>query len=189
MLMGMTPKSLLAGLAGAALAVTAVVSVPAAGATSPSPAVPSGLPVPGGTVSGPDPVPEPPIDFAAGDVCPFAIHESFPVNQVVAYTYTTSSGRVAGQYFTGALVGHITRVGTGRSIDVDLSGDGVSLYDASGATTIYGLGPYQVGFHAGDHPSHELARITGFSVLRISAAGTKTLVYGPQIENLCRRLA
>lgn len=187
----MTTKSLLAGLAGAALAVTALVSVPAAGAAPASspPVIPHGLPVPGGTVSGPEPVPEPPIDFPAGDVCPFAIHESFPVNQVVAYTYTTSSGRVAAQYFTGALIGHITRVDTGRSINADLSGDGVSVYDPSGATTLYGLGPYQAGFHAGDRPSHELARITGFSVLRISASGTKTLIYGPDVENLCRRLA
>ena len=109
-------------------------------------------PQPTGTVSGPTPVPAPPVDYVAGDVCPFPVHETFPVNRVVAYTYTDASGRVVAQYFTGALIGVITRTDTGKTIRVGLSGKGVELYDAAGDATLYGIGPYLVGLHAGDTP-------------------------------------
>jgi hypothetical protein len=161
---------------------------PPASATSRRPQIPTTLPQPTGTISGPTPVPAPPIDYPAGDVCSFPVHAAFPVNRVVAYTYTDASGRAVAQYFTGALIGQITRTDTGRTIRVGLSGKGVELYDAAGDGTLYGVGPYLVGLHAGDKPAHELARPTGLSELRISANGTKTLVYASSVRNICDEL-
>ena len=175
----------LIGIALVGLALLLGAFAPAASATSSRPQVPATLPQPTGTVSGPTPVPAPPIDYPAGDVCPFPVHAAFPVNRVVAYTYTDASGRVVAQYFTGALIGAITRTDTGKTIQVGLSGKGVELDDAAGDGTLYGVGPYLVGLHAGDQPAHELARPTGLSELRISAAGTKTLVYASSVRNLC----
>jgi hypothetical protein len=161
---------------------------PAASASPSRPQIPASLPQPSGTVTGPTPVPAPPVDYAAGDVCAFPVHEAFPVNHVVAYTFTDGSGRVVAQYFTGALIGAITRTDTGRTIRVGLSGKGVELYDADGDATLYGVGPYLVGLHAGDQPAHEIARPTGLSELRIAADGTKTLVYASSVRNLCAEL-
>ncbi len=162
---------------------------PSASASSSGPQIPSALPQPTGTVSGPTPVPAPPIDYPAGDVCPFPVHAAFPVNRVVAYTYTDASGRVVAQYFTGTLIGQLTRTDTGATLRSGLSGKGVELYDAAGDGTLYGVGPYLVGLHAGDTPAHLLARPTGLSELRISADGTKTLVYASSVRNLCQALA
>ena len=176
------------GTAAVGIALLLCAFAPAASATPSRPQVPASLPQPTGTVSGPTPVPAPPVDYVAGDVCPFPVHETFPVNRVVAYTYTDASGRVVAQYFTGALIGVITRTDTGKTIRVGLSGKGVELYDAAGDATLYGIGPYLVGLHAGDHPAHEIARPTGLSELRIAADGTKTLVYASSVRNLCDEL-
>ena len=159
-----------------------------AGPTTAMAAAPSSLPQPHGAISGPTPVPAPTVVWAAGDVCPFAVQAAFPVNRVVAYTYTDKLGRVVGQYFTGALIGQITRLDNGKAITVDLSGDGVEAYDQAGNATLYGLGPYLVSLHAGDSPSHELAQPSGVSELRISASGTKTLVFASDVRNLCEAL-
>jgi hypothetical protein len=176
------------GIAMVGLALLLGAFAPAADATPSRPQIPTSLPQPTGTVSGPTPVPAPPIDYPAGDVCPFPVHAAFPVNRVVAYTYTDASGRVVAQYFTGPLIGQITRTDTGRTVRVGLSGKGVELYDPAGDGTLYGAGPYLVGLHAGDTPAHELARPTGLSELRISADGTKTLVYASSVQNLCDEL-
>ncbi len=160
-----------------------------AGSTPATAAAPSSLAqLPPGTISGPTPVPAPTVVWAAGDVCPFAVQAAFPVNQVVAYTYTDKLGRVVGQYFTGTLTGRITRLDNGKVITVDLSGDGVEVYDQAGNATLYGVGPYLVSLHAGDSPEHELAQPSGISELRITASGTKTLVFATRVRNLCEAL-
>ena len=122
-------------LFGSAFVAFAAVVLCVAGSTTAMAAAPSSLPQLPGTISGPTPVPAPTVVWAAGDVCPFAVQAAFPVNRVVAYTYTDKFGRVVGQYFTGALIGRITRLDNGKVITVDLSGDGVEVYDQAGNAT------------------------------------------------------
>lgn len=167
------------------IATAAPATAAPATAASAGPRPPVQLP---GTVSGPTPVPAPPIQYSAGDVCPFAVSAEFPVNQVVAYTYTDRQGRTVAQYFTGALTGRITRPDSGKSITVDLSGDGVEVYDQAGNATLYGYGPYLLSLHAGDSPAHELAQPSGLSELQISASGHKNLVFASHVRNLCDAL-
>lgn len=152
------------------------------------PVIPASLPSPAGRVSGPTPVPAPPVDLTAGEVCSFAVHIEFPVNREVAYTYTDAAGRTVAQYFTGALIGQVRRVDTGATLTADLSGSGVELTDAASNSTLYGVGPYLLTLRAGDSPSQELARPSGLSALRIDADGHKTLLYATSVTNLCQRL-
>ena len=152
---------------------------------------PAGLPVPGGgTVTGPTPVPEPPSDLAAGEVCAFPVHLTFPVNQQQAWTYTNATGRTTAAYVRGRLVGVITRTDTGRSVTRDLSGQGVQTFRADGSSTLTGYGSALIGFHTGDAPSNQLLVLAphGFARVTVDATGHRTLVFGSG-EDLCRTLA
>ncbi len=172
-------------LAGAIQPAQAATARPASAAR---PVVPASLPTPSGQISGPTPVPAPAFDLAAGEACAFGVHIEFPVDREVAYTYTDSTGRVVAQYFTGALIARLRRVDTGSTLTVDASGSGVEVTDRNGNSTLYGVGPYLLTLRSGDSPSHELARPTGLSALRIDADGHKTLQYASQVTNLCRQL-
>ncbi len=183
-------KLLVASAVSAALCL--VVVAPASATPAPAirtPSIPAALPVPGGTVTGPVRYPSSPLSYAPGVVCSFGVHETFPVDQVIGWTYTQSDGFVAGQYFKGALVGHITRDGTGKSVDVNIGGQGVWLYGRDGSTTIFGDGPYQVGFKAGDHPSTDLTVVSGLSLLYIAPSNTKTLIFAGSVTNVCAELS
>jgi hypothetical protein len=164
-----------------------LVSAPSASA-APPPTFPISLPG-GGTISGPIPQPAPPEDFPAGNTCAFPTRAVYPVNQVVGYTYTNSSGRVVAEYFTGALFVHFTRTDTGKTVTANLSGDGVETFATDGSTTLYGFGPFSVGLHPGDSPGPFYAVLHGISAVRLDADGHKTILYSTHIENLCSELA
>jgi hypothetical protein len=154
-------------------------------------ATPTGPPPPqhGWTVTGPTPQVYAPEDDPAGDPCAFPIHVTFPVNHVVAYTYTNAKGRDVAIYYTGALIERVTRVDTGRSVRSNVSGDGFQVLHKDGSSILYGFGPFSSTQHPGDHPGPEFAVLHGFSALRIAGDGTKTILYSTRVTNLCDRLA
>lgn len=169
------------GLLAAGLAAAAVTgAAPAAAA-----------PAAGGhTVTGPAPVPAPDFDLAAGDVCAFGVHGTYPVNRQQGWTTTDASGRTVAEYVQGTLTGVFTNTATGRSVTRDLSGQGLSTYAADGSSVFTGHGPALVGFHAGDRPAHQLLVFgsRGVEQVRFAADGRRTLVVGAG-EDLCRTLA
>jgi hypothetical protein len=171
------------------LLVAAVLGVALTAAPSASAAPPT-IPIPGGgTVSGPIPQPAPPEDYPAGYTCAFPTHAVYPINQVVGYTYTSSTGRVVAEYFTGALFVRFTRTDTGKSVTANLSGDGVETFATDGSSTLYGVGPFSVGLHPGDSPGPFYAVLHGISAVKVDANGHKTILYSTHVENLCVELA
>jgi hypothetical protein len=173
------------GLLVAAFLGVALIMAPGA-----SSAPPPSIPIPGGgTVSGPIPQPAPPIDYPAGYTCAFPLHAVFPVNQVVGYTYTDSTGRVVAEYFTGALILRLTRTDTGKSVTANLSGDGIETFGTDGTDVLYGFGPFGSGQHPGDTPGPFYAVLHGISAVQVDATGHKTILFSTRVENLCTELA
>lgn len=157
---------------------------------SPGVAAPAQPHVPaGGTVTGPTLQVYAPFNDPAGDPCPFAIHGAFPVSHVVSYTYSDASGKILAAYYTGPLTMRITRADTGRSVTVNIGGDGIQTFAADGSSIVYGFGPFSSTQHPGDHPGRELAVLHGISALAIAADGTKTILYSTRVTDVCTRLA
>ena len=173
-------------LAGAGLAVIALSALPASAATVATPALPA---IAGGTITGPFPVPEPPVQYPAGGVCPFPIRIAAVVNQTQVIRDTAASGRVVAEFYYGRLLATATNLTTGRSEPLDLSGSGLFRYSADGTTTIHGVGPYGLALRPGDHPGPLYAVPNGYSRVVISPTGTKTVVYASELRNVCSDLA
>jgi hypothetical protein len=168
------------GTAALSLALAAGIALPA----SASAAAPAGAATTG------EPVPAPPFTLPAGEVCPFAVHGEYPINEQRGYTYTEADGSVD-EVVVGRLVGVFTNVATGKSVRRDLSGNGFFRTAPDGTLLLAADGPALIGFHAGDQPQKQL-EINGAQsqvVVRFAASGQRTrlLQHGPY-EDLCQTL-
>ena len=183
-----------------ALAATGLIAVGAVTAAVPAVAGPGISPATGTggfngpTVTHPGAAPE---DLAAGDVCGFAVHIEFPVNQVVQDTWTNDAGQPVFATASGLLVARATNVATGRSTTVNLDGAGDYSYLPDGSFILSGGGGILATMHGGDSPSHELlfSAVTAHSFVsvRVATVDGKTVktvleLAGPH-SNLCDVLA
>lgn len=158
-----------------------------------APAVRSGGELPGG-LHGPvvtHPVQQP-VDYPAGEVCPFAAHAEFPVNDLTMRTWYDDEGRPVFATESGPLVMDVTNLATGRSVTRDISGSGAVTYLDDGSHILSG-GDWGVGFHTADRPVHNKWIISrGSMSVRIGEEDGKTTrtlldLRGPY-ENLCETL-
>jgi len=87
----------------------------------------------------------------AGDVCSFTLRGE-PVSQDVWFKTiaTYPDGSPKSQVFVGPLFYRFTNVESGASSVEDLSGDAVINTGPDGTQTWYVIGPFSVGFHAGN---------------------------------------
>jgi hypothetical protein len=128
--------------------------------------------------------------YAAGEVCPFPVTVTFPVNQEFITFLTNDTGTVVGATITGKLVARVTNVASGATTDRILTGLGTLTFGSDGSETIEVGGTIGIAFKAGDSPANEWDVVTGSSVLHIAADGTRTLVSSDgAIEDLCVTLA
>jgi hypothetical protein len=186
------------GLAGAVLAVltpapatavsTAGVTAVSTDGRAPSPATTGGRQVV--SVEWMDSVPADPFGYPPGEVCPFATRVSFPVNEQRGIRTRYSDGSST-EFITGRLRGRYTNVETGRTVERELSGDGVLEYRPDGGLLISVIGGAGLGFHFDDNPPGVL-QVNGprsAVVVDIPAGGpnTRLLQRGPY-EDLCRTL-
>lgn len=157
-------------------------------------AVRSGGPLPEG-VHGPvvtHPVQQP-VDHPAGEVCPFASHAVFPVNDLTLRTWYDEDGDPVFATESGPLVMDVTNLATGRSVTRDISGSGTLTYLDDGSYILSG-GDWGAGFHTSDRPAHNRWIISrGSMSVRITAGGGTTArrlleLRGPY-EDLCETLA
>lgn len=127
-----------------------------------------------------------PVTEAPGDVCSFMLH-SEPVRQDVWFTTTATypDGSPKTQLFVGPLYVRFTSVESGAAVVENLSGSALIDYDVDGTQTWYVIGPFSVGFHAGDqyHPPGEFV-LDGFTKLILHPARQYQLAahYGPSTD-------
>jgi hypothetical protein len=182
------PRTIGSGTAALSLALAASIGL----AATASAATPAGASTTAtGSAATGEPVPAPPFTLPAGEVCPFAVHGEYPVNEQRGYTYTESDGTVD-ELVVGRLVGVFTNVATGKTVRRDLSGNGFFRTSPDGTMLLLAAdGPALIGFHAGDHPEKQL-EINGAQsqvVVRFAENGQRTrlLQQGPY-EDLCQTL-
>ena len=139
------------GTAALSLALAAGIALPASASAATSAAARRRPPL---ATTG-EPVPAPPFTLPAGEVCPFAVHGEYPINEQRGYTYTEADGTVD-ELVVGRLVGVFTNVATGKTVRRDLSGNGFFRTSPDGTLLLAADGPALIGFHAGDHPQKQL---------------------------------
>ena len=171
-----------AGLAGTLLAAGLTAAAPAA-------AAPADTPPPGG---GWQRIYSEPFTDAAGDVCAFALQGDILYDDEWQRTTATyPDGSPKRQEVTGPLGVRFTNLDTGASVTRDLSGSGVIDYGTDGSQVWHAIGPFAVGFHAGNvgHPVGEY-RFDGLTTVVITADHDKSIPshHGPT-ENLCQTLS
>ena len=163
-----------AGRLATAAAVTSVASLALFATALPAVAAPPHpQPAKGVTITGPFPVPEPPISFAAGDVCTFPLRISPTLNRTKVLRYTNQGGRVTQEFYYGRLLAIATNTTTGTVVKLDLSAYGLFVYAPDAKTTIYGYGPYGLSLHRGDHPGPFFAVPYGNSKVSSRRAGSR----------------
>jgi hypothetical protein len=136
-----------------------------------------------------------PVDYPAGEVCPFAAHADFPVADLTLRTWYDDERRPVFGVESGALVMRVTNLDTGRTVTRDLSGTGTLTYPGSDPDShILGGGDWGVGLHTSDRPVHNKWLISrGHMSVQITTEGGETKrrllsLLGPY-ENLCETLA
>ena len=117
-------RTLGSGTAALSLALAAGIGLPATASAATSAG--TATTATGSSTTG-EPVPAPPFTLPAGEVCPFAVHGEYPINEQRGYTYTESDGTVD-ELVVGRLVGVFTNVATGKTVRRDLSGKGLLPY-------------------------------------------------------------
>jgi hypothetical protein len=179
-------RTLGSGTAALSLALAAGIGLPATASAATSAAAATTT---GSSTTG-EPVPAPPFTLPAGEVCPFAVHGEYPVNEQRGYTYTESDGTVD-ELVVGRLVGVFTNVATGKTVRRDLSGKGFFRTSPDGTLLLAADGPALIGFHAGDRPEKQLEINGAHSqvVVRFAATGQRTrLLQNGPYEDLCQTL-
>jgi hypothetical protein len=131
-----------------------------------------------------------PISVPAGVVCSFPV-QADPVRQDLALRYHyDEAGNPDGYQVKGVLIGRITNLDTGASVERNLSGFGTVLYNPDGSWEAVVTGPFLVFFVTGDNPSSQLLLFSGRTVLRGDPTGSKTLVsQSGATEDLCATLS
>jgi len=128
--------------------------------------------------------------YAAGEVCGFPMTVTFPVQQEFITNLFDENGTLVGATITGKLVARVTNTASGASVDRTLTGLGTLTFGADGSETIDVGGTIGIAFRGTDSPANEFDIVTGSSVLRIAADGTRTLLSSDgAIEDLCLTLA
>lgn len=137
--------------------------------------------------------PEPgPVTLAAGTVCAFRVHITFPTTDLTRYTWQRN-GQPVFAVEKGTMLAEFTNTERGTAVTRDLSGTGYYLFPD--ANTVILSGTRIVGFfHSGDSPPNKLLFSGGgfMSILaRTADDGTTTrtlLVEARKQEDLCRTL-
>jgi hypothetical protein len=136
------------------------------------------------------PITQPPLREPAGEVCPFALQATFPVQKLYETDYYDSSGTLVRSSFTGPLIAKFTNLATGAAAVRNLSGFAVFTYNPDGSLTIVSDGHLGLGLHQGDSPSGQYLVTSGHARITISASGVKTLTeLDGTSENICQTLA
>jgi hypothetical protein len=126
----------------------------------------------------------------AGDLCSFAFTSKVLFDaEYVRTPATYPDGSPKRQEYVGPLVVQVTNNETGASVQRDLSGRAVLLYDPDGSYDFRLSGPAAVGFRRGDSLPRGFYVLRGYHVIRFAADGTRTITVDRGTEeNLCRTL-
>jgi hypothetical protein len=121
-----------------------------------------------------------PNEFAAGELCSFAVLLEFPVNQYIAKTFPPKPNGDVVEIQTGRVVARFTNLSTGTSVTYNISGPTILTFHPDGSLTIEAPGP-QVIFNF---------IAWGRLVLEISPVGELTSIsHTGHTEDVCAALA
>jgi hypothetical protein len=109
----------------------------------------------------------PELDFAAGELCPFAVHVEFFVNRQVDTYFFDRNGGLVRVITTGALRARLTTPDNPeRSLEFNISGPVHQTFHADGSFTVI-LG----GRSASTFPPGSLSLVRGRSIIEFDASG------------------
>jgi hypothetical protein len=131
-----------------------------------------------------------PLHYEAGSVCPFAVSATFPTQDLRFRYLLDSSGNVTEVEFIGPLIAEVTNDETGKTVQRNISGRALLIFNPDGSATYLNEGHLGIAFHAGDTPSKELDVISGHFVMNVTPEGHYQLVeLNGTSENVCETLA
>lgn len=135
---------------------------------------------------------QPPVDYPAGEVCEFAAHADFPVDDLTLSTWYDDGGRPVFATASGPLVMDVANLANGRTVRRDISGSGTMTYLDDGSHITSGS-DWGVGFHTPDRPVHNRWIISrGWMSVQISEENGTTsrrlLELRGEYEDLCETL-
>lgn len=127
----------------------------------------------------------------ASTACGFAVVGSSSVDREYQTDEYDASGFLVRSKVTGALFTTLTRVDTGKAIDINNSGLGIYDYRKDGSFTLTDTGHLLYGLHPGDGPGQPgLYHTNGRTVIEFASTGQRTVTYTEgKVENLCTALS
>jgi hypothetical protein len=169
-----------------ALVSLAVAAVPAAASSSGTSNRASGA------SDGWEPAPTPPLDWAAGERCDFAVHLEPVVDEVVQKVLSTyADGSTEWIAFKGDLIVRVTNTETGAFHDADASGKAIVHLRTDGSQFWSVVGPAIVTFaeNGGTLP-RGIYRLDGVYTMDVTATAHKTVdfLHNGSADGLCERI-
>jgi hypothetical protein len=131
--------------------------------------------------------------FPAGVACPGFALQTEPVrNETFSTAFPAEPNGDVRQINTGNLVERFTNLNTGKSIVVNASGQGISVFHADGSITLTGGGPsyFTDTSPANSPPGPATFLITGRFLITVTPSGQATLVsYSGILFDICAALS
>lgn len=117
------------------------------------------------------------FDIPAGQVCGFELAGAPVANNETTTIYPADANGDVREIITGTLKLQLTNVGTGKSIDVNISGPGTVVLHPDGSASEDLRGNDLVLFFPGATPAGPATELfTGHTILSFDPAGNETLV-------------
>ena len=127
----------------------------------------------------------------AGTFCSFAIDVTFPVNDETMKTFYDSAGNPVRSLNEGRLVVQMVNDSTGKTVQLNLSGPGQTVYNADGSQTITFLGNSALFLIQGSQPVLLLTQgrfVSNVPSGSLTGLGTLVFAAGRQ-ANVCSVLS
>ena len=131
-----------------------------------------------------------PVDFSAGDVCPFAVHVQPITDREVSTSHYDAEGNLRWIGVTGFLDVQVTNTDTGNSMLVNISGPGKFTFRSDGTVVLNAVGNWLLFQRATDSPPSEMLLNSGHILTTFSPTGVATILHRTGSgQNLCGALA
>ena len=106
-----------------------------------------------------------PVDFAAGEICPFGVHVQPFVDREVTTLHFDSHGQLRWIAITGFLSVRVRNTDSNRSITVNISGPGKITFRPDGTAVLKASGNWLFFQRSVDDPPNELLLNSGHALL------------------------
>jgi len=131
----------------------------------------------------------PPTDYAAGELCSYAVRVEFPINNEYGITFAPQNDGSQRMIVTGRLVAMVTNLETGESITLNASGPGTFWFAPDGTLAIDGGGHWLLYLYPTDVGGPGIFYTSGPIHLEAGASGVTALTMPRHTRDICAMLA